>query len=158
MELLKRSGIPVKGRHCVIIGRGPTAGIPSILALLNRGDASVSCCHAGTPREVLLRLLDQAEIVVVALREPDLIAKNMVGRGVAVIAGGRITFDLCRLPCKPHRVAVERGRDGDRHAGAACFARGGIGLSRALSTSWGGARLRQPPVPTLTPSDWPVIE
>ncbi len=98
VELLKRSGLPVKGRHCVIIGRGPTAGMPSILALLNGGDASVSCCHAGTPREVLLPLLDQAEIVVIALGETDLISKDMVGRGVAVITGGRIAFDLTDCP------------------------------------------------------------
>ena len=50
VELLKRSGLPVKGRHCVIIGRGPTAGMPSMLAFLNAGDATVSCCHTGTPR------------------------------------------------------------------------------------------------------------
>lgn len=94
VELLKRSGIPVKGRHCVIIGRGPTAGMPSILALLNAGNATVTCCHTGTPREVLLPLVDQAEIVVIAVREQDLITKDMVGRGVTVIAGGKITFDL----------------------------------------------------------------
>jgi len=104
MELLKRSGIPVKGRHCVVIGRGPTAGMPSILALLNAGDASVSCCHAGTPRGVLLPLLDQAEIVVIALREPDLITKDMIGRGVAVITGGRITFDLS--DCHASHIAL----------------------------------------------------
>jgi len=104
MELLKRSGIPVKGRHCVVIGRGPTAGMPSILALLNAGDASVSCCHAGTPRGVLLPLLDQAEIVVIALREPDLITKDMIGRGVAVITGGRITFDLS--DCRASHIAL----------------------------------------------------
>ena len=104
VELLKRSGIPVAGRHCVVIGRGPTAGMPSILALLNAGDASVSCCHTGTPREVLLPLLDQAEIVVIALREPDLITKDMIGRGVAVITGGRITFDLS--DCHASHIAL----------------------------------------------------
>ena len=107
MELLKRSEIPVKGRHCVIIGRGPTAGMPSILALLNAGDASVSCCHSGTPREVLLPLLDQAEIVVIALRESDLITKDMVGRGVAVITGGKITFDL--TDCRASHIALHSG-------------------------------------------------
>ena len=105
VELLKRSGLPVKGRHCVIIGRGPTAGMPSILAFLNAGDATVSCCHTGTPREVLLPLLDQAEIVVIALREPDLITKDMVGRGVAVITGGRITFDLA--DCRASHIALQ---------------------------------------------------
>jgi methylenetetrahydrofolate dehydrogenase (NADP+) / methenyltetrahydrofolate cyclohydrolase len=104
VELLKRSGIPVKGRHCVVIGRGPTAGMPSMLALLNAGDASVSCCHTGTPREVLLPLLDQAEIVVIALREPDLITKDMVGRGVAVITGGKIAFDL--TDCRASHIAL----------------------------------------------------
>ena len=82
----------------------PTAGMPSILALLNAGDASVSCCHTGTPREVLLPLLDQAEIVVIALRAPDLITKDMVGRGVAVITGGRITFDLA--DCRASHIAL----------------------------------------------------
>lgn len=104
MELLKRSGIPVKGRHCVIIGRGPTAGMPSILALLNAGDAAISCCHSKTPSKVLLPLLEQAEIVVIALGERDLITKEMVGRGIAVITGGNIAFDL--TDCRASHIAM----------------------------------------------------
>jgi methylenetetrahydrofolate dehydrogenase (NADP+) / methenyltetrahydrofolate cyclohydrolase len=104
LELLKRSGIPIKGRHCLIIGRGPTAGMPSILSLLNRGDATVSCCHTGTPREVFQPLLDQAEIVVIALREQDLITKDMVGRGVTVITGGKIAFD--HNECRASHIAL----------------------------------------------------
>jgi 5,10-methylene-tetrahydrofolate dehydrogenase/methenyl tetrahydrofolate cyclohydrolase len=53
---------------------------------------------------VLLPLLDQAEIVVIALREPDLITKDMIGRGVAVITGGRITFDLS--DCRASHIAL----------------------------------------------------
>ena len=104
VELLKRSAIPVKGRHCVIIGRGPTAGMPSMLALLNAGNAIVTCCHAGTPREVLQPLIDQAEIVVIAIREQDPITNDMIGRGVVVIAGGKITFDLS--DCRASHIAL----------------------------------------------------
>jgi methylenetetrahydrofolate dehydrogenase (NADP+) / methenyltetrahydrofolate cyclohydrolase len=144
VELLKRSGIPVKGRHCVIIGRGPTAGIPSILALLNRGDASVSCCHAGTPREVLLPLLDQAEIVVIALGEPDLISKDMVGRGVAVITGGRIAFDLTDCPASHIALHSSVGT-----MAIAMLARHALAAAEAVFQGHGQApgeeaRLRQP--------------
>ena len=144
VELLKRSGIPVKGRHCVIIGRGPTAGMPSLLALLNAGDASVSCCHTGTPREVLLPLLDQAEIVVIALREPDLITKDMVGRGVAVITGGRITFDL--TDCRASHIALHSSVGAiaiatlARHALRAAES----AFQRAAQLSGEEARFRQP--------------
>ena len=144
MELLKRSEIPVKGRHCVIFGRGPTAGMPSILALLNAGDATISCCHTGTPRKVLLPLLDQADIVVIALRERDPITKDMVGRGVAVINGGQITFDL--TDCGASHIALHSSVGAMATAMLARHA-----LHAAESVFQGryrlpgeGARLRQP--------------
>ena len=95
---------------------------------------------------------------MIALREPDLITKDMIGRGVAVITGGRITFDLS--DCHASHIALHSsvGAMRDRHARAARFARGEIGFSRALPTSWGGGAHEATSVPTLTRSDWRVTK
>ena len=48
IELLEREGIPIAGRHAVVIGRSDIVGKPMALLLLHR-DATVTICHSRTP-------------------------------------------------------------------------------------------------------------
>jgi hypothetical protein len=63
MELLSRSGVTVKGKNAVVVGRSNIVGLPVSLLLL-KADATVSIVHSRTPNpEVIVR---QADIVIAA--------------------------------------------------------------------------------------------
>ena len=63
MELLSRSGVTVKGKHAVVVGRSNIVGLPVSLLLL-KADATVSIVHSRTPNpEIIVR---QADIVIAA--------------------------------------------------------------------------------------------
>jgi methylenetetrahydrofolate dehydrogenase (NADP+)/methenyltetrahydrofolate cyclohydrolase len=74
LTLLQRSGVPLAGRHAVIIGRGDTVGKPLIFLLL-RENATVTVCHSRTPDLGLMTR--QADILVAAAgRAEDGAASN----------------------------------------------------------------------------------
>jgi methylenetetrahydrofolate dehydrogenase (NADP+)/methenyltetrahydrofolate cyclohydrolase len=85
VTLLKRSGVPLAGRHAVIIGRGDTVGKPLIFLLL-RENATVTVCHSQTPD--LPRLTRQADILVAAAGRAGLVTREMVRPGAAVVDAG----------------------------------------------------------------------
>jgi 5,10-methylene-tetrahydrofolate dehydrogenase/methenyl tetrahydrofolate cyclohydrolase len=63
MELLSRSGVTVKGKNAVVVGRSNIVGLPVSLLLL-KADATVSIVHSRTPNpEVIVR---QADIIIAA--------------------------------------------------------------------------------------------
>ena len=68
VELLKRSGIELAGKHAVVVGRSNVIGKPAALLLL-REHATVTTCHSRTPRSGR-RSLREADIVVVAVGRP----------------------------------------------------------------------------------------
>jgi methylenetetrahydrofolate dehydrogenase (NADP+) / methenyltetrahydrofolate cyclohydrolase len=89
VELLVRFNVPIKGRHVVIVGRGPTSGRP--LAMLmslkeEHGNATVTQCHTGT--EFLPEFTKQADILVAAAGRAGLITADMVKPGAAVVDVG----------------------------------------------------------------------
>ena len=47
IELLEREGIPMRGKHAVVIGRSDIVGKPMAMLLLHR-DATVTICHSRT--------------------------------------------------------------------------------------------------------------
>jgi methylenetetrahydrofolate dehydrogenase (NADP+)/methenyltetrahydrofolate cyclohydrolase len=83
--LLRRGGVPLAGRHAVIIGRGDTVGKP-LLFLLLRENATVTVCHTRTPD--LGRLTRQADIIAAAAGRAGLVTADMVRPGAAVIDAG----------------------------------------------------------------------
>ncbi|MDR0433543.1 MAG: bifunctional 5,10-methylenetetrahydrofolate dehydrogenase/5,10-methenyltetrahydrofolate cyclohydrolase [Gracilibacteraceae bacterium] len=85
IALLKRSGVPLAGRHAVIIGRGDTVGKPLVFLLL-RENATVTVCHSQTPE--LSRLTRQADILVAAAGRAGLVTREMVQPGAAVVDAG----------------------------------------------------------------------
>src|SRR6266576_1497462 len=61
MEILKRSGVPIEGRHAVVIGRSDIVGKPVAMLLLN-SNATVTVCHSRT--KDLPQMARQADILI----------------------------------------------------------------------------------------------
>lgn len=47
MELIKSTGMEIRGKNAVVIGRSNIVGIP-VAALLQSADATVTVCHSKT--------------------------------------------------------------------------------------------------------------
>jgi len=85
LELLDDAGIPLEGRHLVVVGRSIRVGKPMVsLALLR--SATVTICHSKTRN--LAALTRQADILVVAIRQLRFITADMVKEGAVVIDVG----------------------------------------------------------------------
>ncbi len=85
IELLKRSGIVIKGKECVVIGRSNIVGKP-MAALFIREDGTVTVCHSKTAD--LKKVAKRADILVAALGKPKFINREYVKEGAVVIDVG----------------------------------------------------------------------
>jgi len=88
MEMIRREGIPTRGKHVVIVGRSLIVSKPLASLLMAPGpDATVTLTHRHTPD--LASLTRQADILIVAVGKPNLITADMVKPGVVVIDVGQ---------------------------------------------------------------------
>jgi len=90
-RLLVAHGVPITGRHVVIVGRGLTIGRPlaNLLSLKREhANASVTVVHTGVPRDRMVELCRQADVLVAAAGSPGLVTAEMVKPGAAVVAAG----------------------------------------------------------------------
>ena len=85
MTVLDYYGIPIAGKHAVIVGRSNVVGKPLVQLLLAR-DATVTVCHSKTPH--LDYFLRQADLVVAAVGKPRLITGQMIKPGAVVVDVG----------------------------------------------------------------------
>jgi len=85
IELLKRSGISIEGKECVIIGRSNIVGKPMALLML-RENATVTVCHSKTAN--LKEVAKRADILIVAMGKPRFINKDYIKEGAVVIDVG----------------------------------------------------------------------
>lgn len=85
IQLLKRSGIEIAGKHCVVIGRSNIVGKPMALLML-RENATVTVCHSKTKN--LKEICQQADILIVAIGRPEYISADYVREGAVVIDVG----------------------------------------------------------------------
>lgn len=85
IQLLKRSGISIEGKECVVLGRSNIVGKPMAMLLL-RENGTVTVCHSRTKdlREVTKR----ADILVVAVGRPRMVDESYVKDGAVVIDVG----------------------------------------------------------------------
>jgi methylenetetrahydrofolate dehydrogenase (NADP+)/methenyltetrahydrofolate cyclohydrolase len=90
IALLDGAGVPLDGRHAVVVGRSVIVGKPMALMLMARG-ATVTVCHSRT--RDLGEQTRRADILVTAIGKPRFISRDMVKRGAAVIDVG-----INRLP------------------------------------------------------------
>jgi methylenetetrahydrofolate dehydrogenase (NADP+) / methenyltetrahydrofolate cyclohydrolase len=85
MKLIESTGVPLRGKHAVIIGRSNTVGKPMALLLL-QANATVTVCHSATPD--LAAHTRQADIVVAAVGRIGTLTAEMVKPGAIVIDVG----------------------------------------------------------------------
>lgn len=86
MELLKRSGIQVAGKHCVVLGRSNIVGKPLAMLLAEKseqGNATVTICHSHTAN--LKEICALADVLLVAIGKPEMITAEYVKKGAVVI-------------------------------------------------------------------------
>jgi len=82
VELLERGGVRIEGANAVVVGRSNIVGKPTALMLLKR-NATVTVCHTKTKN--LAGHTKRADILVAAAGKPNLITKDMVKPGAAVV-------------------------------------------------------------------------
>lgn len=85
IQLLKRSGIEIAGKECVVIGRSNIVGKPMALLLL-RENGTVTVTHSRT--RDLKEVTRRADILVVAIGKPKMITREYVKEGAVVIDVG----------------------------------------------------------------------
>lgn len=85
MELIKSTGVEIKGKKAVVVGRSNIVGKPMAMLLLAQS-ATVTICHSKT--QDLAKECREADILVAAVGVPKLITKDMVKQGAVVIDVG----------------------------------------------------------------------
>lgn len=85
IQLLKRSGVEIDGRECVIVGRSNIVGKPMAMLML-RENATVTVCHSHTAN--LKEVTRRADILIVAIGKPKFITADYVKEGAVVIDVG----------------------------------------------------------------------
>lgn len=106
IQLIERSGIKTTGMNCVVLGRSNIVGKPmSILMARNAepGNATVTVCHSKTKN--LKEITAQADILIVAIGQPEFVTADMVKEDAVVIDVGI------------HRVPSDKTKSGFRLIG-----------------------------------------
>lgn len=85
IQLLKRSGISIEGKECVVIGRSNIVGKPMSLLML-RENATVTIAHSKTVN--LQEVSKRADILIAAVGKPKMITRDYVKEGAVVIDVG----------------------------------------------------------------------
>lgn len=94
MKMIESTGVNLRGKHAVVIGRSNTVGKPMALLLL-QANATVTICHSGTPD--LAVHTRQADIVVAAVGRRNTLTGEMVKPGAIVIDVGINRDDAGKL-------------------------------------------------------------
>ena len=119
MELLRRSGVEIAGKECVVVGRSNIVGKPMAQLLLAK-NATVTICHSHTKN--LAEITKQADILVAAIGKPKFVTADMVKPGVTVIDVGINRIEPKKLVGDVDFEAVSEV------AGAITPVPGGVGL------------------------------
>ena len=85
MKLIQSTGVDLRGKHAVVIGRSNTVGKPMAMLLL-QANATVTICHSSTPN--LADHARQADVLVAAVGRRQMVTADMVKPGAIVIDVG----------------------------------------------------------------------
>ncbi len=85
VQLLKRSGIEIEGKECVILGRSNIVGKP-MAALMLRENATVTIAHSRTKN--LKDVTRRADILIAAVGQQKMVTAEYVKEGAVVIDVG----------------------------------------------------------------------
>jgi len=94
MKLIESTGIDLRGKHAVVIGRSNTVGKPMAMLLL-QANATVTVCHSATP-DIGFHTR-QADVVVAAVGKRKVLTAGMVKPGAIVIDVGMNRNDEGKL-------------------------------------------------------------
>jgi methylenetetrahydrofolate dehydrogenase (NADP+)/methenyltetrahydrofolate cyclohydrolase len=94
MKLIESTGVDLKGKHAVVIGRSNTVGKPMALLLL-QANATVTICHSAT--RDLGHHTRQADVVVAAVGRRNTLTADMIKPGAVVIDVGMNRDDNGKL-------------------------------------------------------------
>jgi methylenetetrahydrofolate dehydrogenase (NADP+)/methenyltetrahydrofolate cyclohydrolase len=89
IELLSRYNIETEGKNCVVLGRSNIVGTPISLLMsrkANPGNATVTICHSRSKN--IKEICAQADILIVAIGQPEFVSADMVKEGAVVIDVG----------------------------------------------------------------------
>lgn len=110
LQLIERFKIETSGKNCVVLGRSHIVGSP-ISILMSRktypGDATVTLCHSRTPN--LKEITLNADLLIVAMGQPEFVTGDMVKKGAVVIDVGI------------HRIPSETSKSGFKLIGDVKF-------------------------------------
>jgi len=135
IKLIEFSGMDIKGKHAVVIGRSNIVGKPvAILLARKETNATVTICHTGTPD--VGAFTRTADIVVVAAGRPNTLRGDMLKPGAVVIDVG-----VNRIPdaTKPKGFRLAGDADYDSCAavaGAITPVPGGVGPMTITMLLW----------------------
>lgn len=85
MEMIRRTGMSLKGKSAVVVGRSNIVGKPMALLLLQE-DCTVTLCHSKTAE--LAEYTRRADVLVAAVGKAKFITADMVKPGAVVIDVG----------------------------------------------------------------------
>lgn len=85
MVLLEESGVELKGKNAVVLGRSDIVGSP-VSSLLRNADATVTVCHSRTQN--LQQEVKRADILVAAIGKPNFVKGDWLKPGAVVIDVG----------------------------------------------------------------------
>ncbi|MCR5390623.1 MAG: bifunctional methylenetetrahydrofolate dehydrogenase/methenyltetrahydrofolate cyclohydrolase FolD [Lachnospiraceae bacterium] len=94
IQLLKRSGVSIEGKECVVIGRSNIVGKPMGVLLL-RENGTVTIAHSRT--KDLKDICKRADILVAAVGKPKMITEEYIKEGAVVIDVGIHRMDNGKL-------------------------------------------------------------
>ncbi len=119
IELMKRYGLPISGKHAVVIGRSVILGKPLALLLLAE-NATVTVCHSRT--ENLAEMTRQADILCACIGRAEMITAEMIKPGAVVLDAG-----YNRVPGRSHDVGDVDYAGASEVASAITPVPGGVG-------------------------------
>ena len=85
IKLIESTGVDLRGKHAVVIGRSNTVGKPMALMLL-QANATVTVCHSATAD--IGYHTRQADVIVAAVGKRNVLTADMVKPGAVVIDVG----------------------------------------------------------------------
>lgn len=110
IQLMKRSGVEMEGKNCVIVGRSNIVGKPMAMLML-RENATVTIAHSRTKN--LKELCKQADILIIAIGKPKFITEEYIKEGAVVIdvgihrlEGKKLCGDVDFDAVEPHASAI----------------------------------------------------
>jgi methylenetetrahydrofolate dehydrogenase (NADP+) / methenyltetrahydrofolate cyclohydrolase len=116
MRMIAETGVPLKGKNAVVIGRSVNVGKPAAMLLLAE-HATVTICHSRT--QDMPAIARQADVLVVAIGKARFVTGDYVGDGAIVIDVG-INMDDGKLVGDVDATSVG-------HAGHLTPVPGGVG-------------------------------